>query len=100
MYFKVPRLIADLSAGTTLEAGDVISTGTPEGVGFARTPAEFLRPGDLLETEIEGIGVMRNPIGWCARGPATVELAEGDDRHGDQGPGRAGRDGANADGPV
>jgi len=39
MYFKVPRLIADLSAGTTLEAGDIISTGTPEGVGFARTPA-------------------------------------------------------------
>jgi 2-keto-4-pentenoate hydratase/2-oxohepta-3-ene-1,7-dioic acid hydratase in catechol pathway len=62
MYFKVPRLIADLSAGTTLEAGDVISTGTPEGVGFARTPPEFLKPGDLLETEIEGIGVMRNPI--------------------------------------
>ena len=63
MYFKVPRLIADLSAGTTLEAGDIISTGTPEGVGFARTPAEFMKPGDLLETEIQGIGVMRNPIG-------------------------------------
>jgi 2-keto-4-pentenoate hydratase/2-oxohepta-3-ene-1,7-dioic acid hydratase in catechol pathway len=63
MYFKIPRLIADLSAGTTLEAGDIISTGTPEGVGFARTPAEFMKPGDLLETEIEGIGVMRNPIG-------------------------------------
>ncbi len=63
MYFKVPRLVADLSAGTTLEAGDIISTGTPEGVGFARTPAEFMKPGDLLETEIEGIGVMRNPIG-------------------------------------
>jgi 2-keto-4-pentenoate hydratase/2-oxohepta-3-ene-1,7-dioic acid hydratase in catechol pathway len=63
MYFKVPRLIADLSAGMTLEPGDVISTGTPEGVGFARTPPEFLEPGDLLETEIEGIGVLRNPIG-------------------------------------
>ncbi|MGZ5060617.1 MAG: fumarylacetoacetate hydrolase family protein [Usitatibacter sp.] len=63
MYFKVPRLIADLSAGQTLEAGDIISTGTPEGVGFARTPAEFMKPGDLLETEIQGIGVMRNPIG-------------------------------------
>ena len=62
MYFKVPRLIADLSAGTTLEAGDIISTGTPEGVGFARTPPEFMKPGDLLETEIQGIGVMRNPI--------------------------------------
>ncbi|APV51272.1 5-carboxymethyl-2-hydroxymuconate isomerase [Betaproteobacteria bacterium GR16-43] len=63
MYFKVPRLIAELSAGMTLEAGDVISSGTPEGVGFARTPPEFLKPGDLLETEIEGIGVLRNPVG-------------------------------------
>lgn len=63
LYFKLPRLIADLSAGTTLEAGDIISTGTPEGVGFARTPPEFMKPGDLLETEIEGIGVLRNPIG-------------------------------------
>jgi 2-keto-4-pentenoate hydratase/2-oxohepta-3-ene-1,7-dioic acid hydratase in catechol pathway len=62
MYFKIPRLVADLSAGQTLEAGDIISTGTPEGVGFARTPAEFMKPGDLLETEIRGIGVMRNPI--------------------------------------
>jgi 2-keto-4-pentenoate hydratase/2-oxohepta-3-ene-1,7-dioic acid hydratase in catechol pathway len=63
LYFKLPRLIAELSAGMTLEAGDIISTGTPEGVGFARTPPEFMKPGDLLETEIEGIGVMRNPIG-------------------------------------
>jgi 2-keto-4-pentenoate hydratase/2-oxohepta-3-ene-1,7-dioic acid hydratase in catechol pathway len=63
MYFKLERLIADLSAGTTLEAGDIISTGTPEGVGFARTPPEFMKPGDLCETEIEGIGILRNPIG-------------------------------------
>ncbi len=63
LYFKLPRLIAELSAGMTLEAGDIISTGTPEGVGFARTPPEFMKAGDLLETEIEGIGVMRNPIG-------------------------------------
>jgi 2-keto-4-pentenoate hydratase/2-oxohepta-3-ene-1,7-dioic acid hydratase in catechol pathway len=62
LYFKVPRIIADLSAGMTLEAGDVISTGTPEGVGFARNPPEFMKPGDLMETQIEGIGVMRNPI--------------------------------------
>ncbi|WP_171091636.1 fumarylacetoacetate hydrolase family protein [Usitatibacter rugosus] len=62
MYFKVPRLIADLSLGMTLEAGDLISSGTPEGVGFARTPPEFLKPGDLLETEIEGIGILRNPV--------------------------------------
>jgi 2-keto-4-pentenoate hydratase/2-oxohepta-3-ene-1,7-dioic acid hydratase in catechol pathway len=63
LYFKLPRLIAELSAGMTLEAGDVISTGTPEGVGFARNPPEFLKPGDLLETEIENIGVLRNTIG-------------------------------------
>ena len=63
LYFKLPRLLAELSAGMTLEAGDIISTGTPEGVGFARTPPEFMKPGDLLETEIEGIGVLRNPIG-------------------------------------
>jgi 2-keto-4-pentenoate hydratase/2-oxohepta-3-ene-1,7-dioic acid hydratase in catechol pathway len=63
LYFKIPRLIAELSAGMTLEAGDIISTGTPEGVGFARNPPEFMKPGDLLETEIEGIGVLRNPIG-------------------------------------
>jgi 2-keto-4-pentenoate hydratase/2-oxohepta-3-ene-1,7-dioic acid hydratase in catechol pathway len=63
LYFKIPRLIAELSAGMTLEAGDIISTGTPEGVGFARNPPEFMKPGDLLETEIQGIGVLRNPIG-------------------------------------
>ncbi len=63
LYFKLPRLIHDLSLGQTLEAGDIISSGTPEGVGYARTPPEFLKIGDLLETEIEGIGVMRNPIG-------------------------------------
>ena len=63
LYFKLPRLIHDLSIGQTLEAGDIISTGTPEGVGFARTPPEFMKHGDLLETEIVGIGVMRNPVG-------------------------------------
>ncbi len=63
LYFKLPRLIHDLSLGQTLEAGDIISSGTPEGVGFARTPPEFMKAGDLLETEIAGIGVMRNPIG-------------------------------------
>jgi len=62
MYFKIPRLLAELSLGLTLEPGDILSTGTPQGVGFARTPPEFLKPGDVLETEIEGIGVLRNPI--------------------------------------
>lgn len=63
LYFKIPRLIRDLSMGQTLEPGDVISTGTPEGVGFARTPPEWMKVGDLMETEVEGIGTMRNPIG-------------------------------------
>ena len=63
LYFKLPRLIHDLSLGQTLEPGDIISSGTPEGVGFARMPPEFMKAGDLLETEVEGIGVMRNPIG-------------------------------------
>ncbi len=63
LYFKIPRLIHDLSEGMTLETGDIISTGTPEGVGFAHTPPEWMAVGDLLETEIEGIGIMRNPVG-------------------------------------
>lgn len=63
LYFKLPRLIHDLSLGQTLEPGDILSTGTPEGVGYARNPPEFMKAGDLLESEIEGIGILRNPIG-------------------------------------
>ncbi|MFP3548931.1 fumarylacetoacetate hydrolase family protein, partial [Rhizobium sp. SIMBA_035] len=62
MYFKIPRIIAELSRGMTLEAGDVIATGTPSGVGFARQPPEFLKPGDIMETDIVGVGVIRNEI--------------------------------------
>lgn len=62
MYFKIPRIIAELSRGLTLEAGDIIATGTPSGVGFARKPPEFLKHGDVIETEITGVGVMRNVI--------------------------------------
>jgi 2-keto-4-pentenoate hydratase/2-oxohepta-3-ene-1,7-dioic acid hydratase in catechol pathway len=62
MYFKVPRLIAELSLGLTLEPGDIIASGTPSGTGVARTPQEFLRPGDVLETEIVEIGIIRNVI--------------------------------------
>ncbi|HEY4073850.1 MAG TPA: fumarylacetoacetate hydrolase family protein [Herbaspirillum sp.] len=62
MYFKIPRIIAELSRGLTLEAGDIIATGTPSGVGFARKPQEFLHPGDIMETEITGIGIIRNKI--------------------------------------
>ncbi|UCF76978.1 MAG: fumarylacetoacetate hydrolase family protein, partial [Betaproteobacteria bacterium] len=63
VYFKLPRIIAELSLGLTLEPGDIIATGTPSGVGYARTPPEFLKPGDVLETEVEGIGLLRNTIG-------------------------------------
>jgi 2-keto-4-pentenoate hydratase/2-oxohepta-3-ene-1,7-dioic acid hydratase in catechol pathway len=62
MYFKIPRIIAELSRGLTLEPGDIIATGTPSGVGFARKPPEFLKHGDVIETEITGLGVMRNTI--------------------------------------
>ncbi|MCM3876611.1 MAG: fumarylacetoacetate hydrolase family protein, partial [Thermoanaerobaculia bacterium] len=62
MYFKVPRLLAELSLGLTLEPGDILATGTPPGIGHARKPPEYLRPGDVLESEIEGIGTLRNPI--------------------------------------
>ncbi len=62
MYFKLPRLIAELSRGLTLEPGDVIATGTPPGVGMGRTPPEYLKPGDAMELEIVEIGAMRNVI--------------------------------------
>lgn len=62
MIFPVARLIAELSKGMTLLPGDVIATGTPEGVGFARTPPEFLEHGDLLEVEIARIGILRNVV--------------------------------------
>ena len=62
MMFPVARLIAELSKGMTLLPGDVIATGTPEGVGFARTPPEFLKDGDVMEVEIEKIGVLRNTV--------------------------------------
>ncbi len=62
MIFRIPRLIAELSKGMTLLPGDVIATGTPEGVGFARTPPEFLADGDAMEVEIEKIGILRNEV--------------------------------------
>jgi 2-keto-4-pentenoate hydratase/2-oxohepta-3-ene-1,7-dioic acid hydratase in catechol pathway len=62
MYFKVPRLIAELSFGLTLEPGDMIATGTPSGIGAGRTPPEYLKPGDIMETEIDRIGTIRNEI--------------------------------------
>ncbi len=62
MVFTIPQTISVLSHGMTLLPGDIIATGTPAGVGFARTPPEFLQPGDLVEVEIEAIGILRNPV--------------------------------------
>jgi 2-keto-4-pentenoate hydratase/2-oxohepta-3-ene-1,7-dioic acid hydratase in catechol pathway len=62
MIFKVPQLIAHISASITLEPGDIIATGTPEGVGAFRNPPIFLKAGDVVEVEIEKLGVLRNPV--------------------------------------
>jgi 2-keto-4-pentenoate hydratase/2-oxohepta-3-ene-1,7-dioic acid hydratase in catechol pathway len=62
MIFSAAKLISFVSHNKTLRPGDVIMTGTPEGVGVARTPQVFLKPGDAIEVEIDGIGVLRNPV--------------------------------------
>ncbi|ABI57601.1 fumarylacetoacetate hydrolase family protein [Alkalilimnicola ehrlichii MLHE-1] len=60
MVFSIAETIATLSSVMTLQPGDMIATGTPAGVGFARTPPEYLQPGDVVECEIEGLGALRN----------------------------------------
>jgi len=62
MIFTVASIIEWLSKGVTLEPGDIIATGTPEGVGMGRTPQEWLQHGDVVETEIEAIGTMKNVV--------------------------------------
>lgn len=62
MIFNINKALAVLSKGMTLEPGDILATGTPSGVGFTRVPPEFLKPGDSMEAEVEGIGILRNPI--------------------------------------
>lgn len=62
LIFKVPALISHISQTMTLEPGDVISTGTPSGVGYVRNPPIFLKHGDTVQIEIEGIGVLSNPV--------------------------------------
>ena len=62
MIFNVATIIEWLSKGLTLEPGDIIATGTPEGVGMGRSPQEWLQDGDVVETEIEGVGTMRNVV--------------------------------------
>jgi 2-keto-4-pentenoate hydratase/2-oxohepta-3-ene-1,7-dioic acid hydratase in catechol pathway len=62
MIFKVAYLVSYLSQGITLEPGDVIATGTPDGVGIFRKPPVLLKAGDVFEVEIEGLGTLRNPV--------------------------------------
>jgi 2-keto-4-pentenoate hydratase/2-oxohepta-3-ene-1,7-dioic acid hydratase in catechol pathway len=62
MIFTAADLIAYLSQVVTLQPGDLIFTGTPPGVGFARKPPVFLKPGDVVEVEVEKVGVLRNPV--------------------------------------
>ena len=66
LIFRVPELIAFITSSISLEPGDVIATGTPAGVGFARKPPVFLKPGDRMEVDIERIGALGNPIAECA----------------------------------
>ncbi|MGB7183320.1 MAG: fumarylacetoacetate hydrolase family protein [Burkholderiaceae bacterium] len=69
MLFKIPLLIADISAAMTLEGGDIIATGTPEGVGAGRDPQEWMWPGDVVVACVEGIGTIRHPV--VAVGPVA-----------------------------
>ena len=62
MVFKIPRIVSEFSVGCQLQAGDIMITGTPEGVGFARKPPEFMKIGDVVEVEIEKIGILRNTV--------------------------------------
>jgi len=68
MMVSVAETLADLTQGITLEPGDLVVTGTPAGVGHARKPPLWMRPGDVCEVEIEGIGTLRNPIAAEQRG--------------------------------
>lgn len=62
MIFSIPRIIADLSRGMTLEPGDIIATGTPSGVGYAMQPPQLLKAGDVVSCQIEGIGTLENRV--------------------------------------
>ncbi|MFZ4397044.1 MAG: fumarylacetoacetate hydrolase family protein, partial [Kiritimatiellia bacterium] len=62
MIFSIPFLISYLSRGMTLLPGTLLLTGTPAGVGFARKPPVFLKAGDVFEVDVEGVGVLRNPM--------------------------------------
>jgi acylpyruvate hydrolase len=62
MIFDIPTIVHQLLLGLTLEAGDMIMTGTPSGVALGMTPQRWLEPGDVVEAEIEEIGILRNRV--------------------------------------
>ena len=62
LIFKIPELIEFISSVVTLEPGDIISTGTPSGVGFARKPPRYLKDGDECIVRVQGLGELRNPV--------------------------------------
>lgn len=72
MIFNVRTIISVLSRGMTLEPGDIIATGTPEGVGFGMQPPLYLKDGDVMDIEIEKIGHLRNPVSIKSKTPAAV----------------------------
>jgi len=74
MHFTVERILAELSAGLSLEVGDVILTGTPDGTGVAREPARFLEVGDVVEARIDGIGEVRSEV--VASYPSVVDTPD------------------------
>ena len=62
LIFDIPTLIEEISAAVRLEPGDVISTGTPAGVGIGKKPPMYLKSGDVIEVSVDGIGTLRNPV--------------------------------------
>jgi len=62
MIYDIPYIISELSKGMVLKAGTIIATGTPSGVGYGFSPQKYLKPGDIVESEIEGIGILRNEV--------------------------------------
>jgi 2-keto-4-pentenoate hydratase/2-oxohepta-3-ene-1,7-dioic acid hydratase in catechol pathway len=62
MMFAIAETLVDITQGMTLEPGDLVVTGTPSGVGFARKPPVWMKAGDIIEVEIEKVGLLSNPI--------------------------------------
>jgi len=78
MIFPVRKIIEELSLGMTLLPGDIVLTGTPDGVGFARTPPEYLKPGDEVVVTIEGVGELSNRVAARALSEETPSMAVGE----------------------